>query len=190
MERILGKETTKDELLYKLLSHGIPVYTWGTGESKTLSHLLKEINTEESVIMEGQNGELLRAIRGVGINVYFCNGSNILRLKEDRQEFGDGRVRRRVLSTSVGEKMTPGELPFGAAERALKEELDLSPEGLSDTYIVEDRDIIASTSFPGLQTKNTVYVFNCFVTPQQYNPNGYIERQSDKTSYFIWESLK
>ena len=85
--------------------------------------------------------------------------------------------------------MTPGEPPEEAARRALREELKITNYELSTDYFTENRDIIPSTSFPGLFTRNTVYVFKCLVSPINYVPDGYVEVQTDKKTYFIWQEL-
>ncbi len=189
MERLQLNKISPDELKTLLTSHGIQVNDWGHGESKTVAHLLQELHKGESTLQETEDGRLLRVVRGVGINVFYRDGNKLLRLREIRQVFSDGRERRRSLSTSVGEKMAADELPNEAGARALSEELGISSLGLSANYSVVDREVIPSTSFPGLWTKNTVYVFDRLITPEEYKSEGYVETQTDKTNYYAWQEV-
>lgn len=46
-----------------------------------------------------------------------------------------------------------------------------------------------SSSYPGLIAFYTVHTFNTILGEQEFNPEGYIEEQEDKTTYFIWEEI-
>lgn len=178
---------TLESLNAYLISHQVPTSEWGKGESKKLEHLLKELNKGECKLIESEDGSLVRVVRGVGINIFYKSGEGkLLKLKEDRQVFSDGRTRRRVLSTSVGEKLQPGETPEQAATRTLEEELQIFGYSFSD-YETVDKDLVISTSFPGLYTRNTIHVFDRFLEDKDFREEGYIEIQEDKTSYFLWE---
>ncbi|HJZ04801.1 hypothetical protein A2634_00945 [Candidatus Amesbacteria bacterium RIFCSPHIGHO2_01_FULL_48_32] len=176
-----------NELKEFLNSRKIPYEEWGTGESKTLAHLLTEIRSGE-VKIEDSGKKVLRSVKGVGINVFFSQGQGVLKLVEEKQVFSDGRERRRSLSTSIGEKMRPGELPDEAAIRTLKEELGIIGVALFNTG-VEDREQILSTSYPGLWSKYKVYIYETRLSPYHFRPEGYVEVQDDKTSYFIWQPI-
>lgn len=179
-------QMTINELAEFLESRKIPYGEWGTGESKTLEHLLTEINSGEARLQDTENDRILRIVTGVVINVFFQQGQDILKLIEDKQIFVDGRERRRNLSTSIGEKMKTGESPDAAANRALREELGIVGVAISNTG-VENREPIPSTTYPGLWTKNTFYVYEAQLPPHHFRPEGYVEIQDDKTSYFIWQ---
>ena len=178
-----------NELKAILERHKIPTESWGRGEAKTLSHLLAEIHGEEVVLQE-ESDRLLRVIATVMLDVYCAVGNKVLVLKEDRQIFHDGRCRSRSLNTSLGEKMKRGEKAEEAARRALREELCIT-ENLPFTQTSEPRTESApSRSFPGLLTMNTHYTFKVSLPQNHYRAEGYIERQSDKTTYFVWETKK
>lgn len=189
MEKLETTDLTLAKLRDYLLSSEIPVDTWGSGTSKTIQHLIDELQSGESTLGKNENGEIIRTINGVGLNVYFEDGNNKLVLIEEEQIFNDGRKRRRKLKSSIGEKMKTGEDPVDAAKRSMLEELGMSNFKLPTTYIVEDREPVNSDSFPGLITKNTVYVFDCYVADEEFNPSGYIEEQTDKTTYFVWREV-
>lgn len=89
--------------------------------------------------------------------------------------------------------MKPSETPFEAARRALKEELgiQISPELVSQSFVffIEDRPPVISTSFPGLWTKRTLYISDFYLPSNCYQPEGYVENQSDKSTYFVWQRV-
>lgn len=178
-----------NELQAILERHRIPTESWGQGKAKTLDHLLAEINGEEAVLQE-ESDRLLRVISTVMLDVYCAVGDEVLVLKEDRQIFRDGRCRRRNMDASLGEKMKRGEEAEKTARRALQEELYIT-ENIPLTQTSEPRTECApSRSFPGLFTINTRYTFKVSLPQNHFRAEGYTERQSDKTTYFVWEKVK
>jgi NUDIX domain len=180
------------KVLKLLRKHKIPLATWGIGKAKTFNHLMQEITSGEAELVETKQG-LTRRARGAIVGVYFNDNGTQLFLREDRQEFIDGRVRSRDLDTSVGEKLAPGEEPRAGALRALTEELGFSSEEVSRlTLVPEDTRIkgpVPSDSYPGLQTLYIMHPFSVTIPSALYRPEGYIERQEDKTSYFLWKAV-
>lgn len=168
-----------------LHSFGTPIDSWGINGTKTVRHLLNELQTGESDLEE-KDGKLMRHVTGIGINIYYKAGKQVFKLKEDKQIFSNKSVRQRNISTSLGEKMKPGELPKEAAQRALKEELGITAYELGKPTI-EDREPKVSGTYPGLLTKHYVYVFTVSLREEDYKPEGYIEVQTDKTTYFVWK---
>lgn len=171
-----------------LKKYSIDTTIWGQGDSKTRENLLEELKLGESNLVE-KEGLLVRVERGVILNVYFDN----LKLIEDRQVFNDGRVRRRNISTSIGEKLKPKETPLVGARRALKEELGIVTSGKliprSTIFTIEDRTLVPSTSFPGLWTKRTLWGTEVTLTSEYYKPEGYVEIQKDKRTHFTWREI-
>lgn len=178
-----------DSLKTYLSKFSIPIEDWGTGKSKTLNHLLDELKNEECELIEIDN-TLIRTIEFVGIKIYYTsNDDERWVLKEDRQEFNDGRKRRRNMPSSVSEKMKFGEDPSKSAIRGIKEELgvDIRPDQLS-----KRKDLFyngGSVSYPGLTTKYKGHQYICQLEQSQFNPNGYIEVQKDKKTFFVWHKL-
>jgi hypothetical protein len=174
---------TKEELGKYLSSHNIPVDTWGKGSAKTLDHLLKEINGGETVLIE-RDGKVLRKVSVASITVTYQDKV----LYEDRQEFNDRRVRSRPqLKGSVSEKFLPSEKPEAVAKRALQEELGIT----GDVKLVkgkEEEDVEESHSYPGLVMIMHTYRFSAELNDKQYSPNGYVEVQKDKKTYFAWKN--
>jgi len=171
-----------------LRKYNIPIDNWGTGKSKTIQHLHNEVEEKECFLSE-ENDNLIRYIEFVAIKIYFRDGEDIWILKEDRQEFKDGRVRRRNMSNSVSEKMKAGEDTNLSALRGIKEELGID---IDKSQLVKRRDLDydgGSISYPGLITKYKGHKFICYLEQQQFNPSGYIEVQSDKSTYFVWYKI-
>jgi hypothetical protein len=50
----------------------------------------------------------------------------------------------------------------------------------------EDQQIRDSNSYTGLLTGYCRYFYKVILTDEQYNQNGYIEKQGDKITYFKW----
>lgn len=177
-----------DELRNKLSEHGVPVESWGTGNAKTLNHLYDEIKGKEcSLSDEGEY--LVRYIEFVGIKVYYQENDALYSLKEDRQEFNDGRVRKRSMPSSVSEKMKSGEDPLVSAIRGVEEELGVK---IQSSQLSKRRDIKyngGSLSYPGLSTKYKGHQFSCYLNKEQFDINGYIEIQKDKKTFFVWEKI-
>jgi hypothetical protein len=136
-----------------------------------------------------ENGELLRKVLVVGADIFYLSPEGKkFRLKEEKQVFKDGRERRRDLGTAVSEKMKPGENPKEAMVRGIAEELEIEGE-INLTKIDTDEKLITSPSYPGLQSQYVTHKFEVALNEQQFNPDGYKEEQSDKSTYFIWEEV-
>lgn len=183
---------TIEKLESYLHSFGIPTDTWGIGYAKNISDLLAELAAGESTLTE-QNGELLRSTQGLAINVYCIVDGKVMRLKEDRQVFKDGRLRERsgdVMDTSLGEKLSEGEDHIAAVGRALQEELGIeepaNPTPIRGETKVKERD---SRSFPGLKSKHELHYYDVLLTTKSYRPDGYEENQPEKSTYFVWEEI-
>lgn len=112
-----------------------------------------------------------------------------LQLVEDRQEFADGRVRRRGIN-GLAEKFLPDEKPEETAIRALKEELGLSDEAIALTSIHFDSvhsEEKESPSYPGLVTRYDFYDFLAYF-PIKFWQHEFVEGSNDdvKRTYFTW----
>lgn len=184
MSEIPNLETEEGFSSY-LTGFGIPVGVWGQGAAKTIGHLLQEMNDGETVLTQ-RGRELLRQVGVAAVDVTHRDGREVYELVEDRQEFRDGRVRRRDLGSSVSEKIQPGENPTDAAERALREELGITGRvNLKGGNMSEE--IKESSSYPGLRTQYLRFGFQAELSDDQFSPNGYVEKQPDKITYFVWQ---
>lgn len=189
LEEFTSEVKNVNDLISKLNQYGISVEEWGTKQAKSPIYLLNEITGKECSIVE-EDGKLVRYIEFVGVKVYYddLDGSRWY-LKEFEQIFTDGRVRKRSMKSSVSEKMKSGEDPLESAVRGVMEELGVSIES---SQLSDRRDISFngdSLSYPGLETKYKGYQFTINFTKEQYNPEGYVEVQEDKSTYFKWMKL-
>lgn len=182
--------TTLKTLKRQLESAGVDMATWGIGQAKTLAHLRKEIESGETILVANEAGGLLRKVVVGGADIFYKSPEGKrYRLKEDRQIFKDGRERRRNLGQAVSEKIKPGEDPEVAMIRGIQEELGIGSE-ITIIKIGAEERIIDSPSYPGLQSQYILHKFQAVLTKRQFNPAGYVEDQSDKSTYFMWEEIK
>jgi hypothetical protein len=191
MENLKKKEQfTIDDLKKQLIDAGIDISVWGTGQAKTLEHLLKEIDSGETILITGATGELLRKVVVGNADVYYQSpDGKRYRLKEARQVFKDGRERQRDLGAAVCEKIKVDEDPKDAMIRGIEEELGITGEiALSETGTNIQQ--INSPSYPGLESVYSHHKFQVTLTDGQFNPDGYVENQSDKSTYFVWEEVE
>lgn len=170
-----------------LLKFNIPLGEWGKGYAKTLNHLLDEIKSKECVLKE--EGVLVREIEFVMCQIFYYSEGTTLKLVEEKQVFLDGRTRVRKKESSVSEKMKIGEDPKESLIRGIEEELGifLEEDQIEELKGIDEEE--ESDSFPGLMTRYKGHSFNCFLNKSQFNPEGYIETQKDKKTYFIWEEF-
>lgn len=175
------------ELEVLLTTYGVDFSEWGTGSAKTLQHLLDEIANGEAELVE-ESGVLIRRIRALDITVTYNDPEGRqFTLVEDRQEFTDGRVRRRTVG-GVKEKLSKYEFADSrSVMRALHEELGITlhlPDGLVPRIQLKDRE---PSSYPGLQSRYMIYFFEVNLPDECFNPGGYAEHQPDKSTYFVWQ---
>lgn len=183
--------TTEADLEALLSQHGVDWSAWGTGDSKTVRHLLRELTTGSCVLTTDSEG-LVRTVRNVWVEVFADVDDTRMHLVEVRQRFRDGRVRERQLPASLGEKCNQGESPIEAARRCLEEELGiLVPRSLQPMAApaagggpVTD----GKTSYPSLRSRFESYWYIAEIDNSDFNPDGYIESQWDKETFFVWRS--
>lgn len=185
-----SKEVDINALQRQLEGAGINVSEWGKEQAKTLAHLQKEIESGETVLVTGEQGELLRRVVVGGADIFYvAPDGKKYRLKEDKQVFKDGRERKRDLGQAVSEKMKPDENPKDAMIRGIREELGIEGEiSLTETGV--DEQLLSSPSYPGLQSQYIRHTFEATLNDQQFKPDGYVEEQEDKNTYFIWEEIQ
>lgn len=172
-------QNTLEDLRLYFKPLGLSMKGWGKGSAKTLEHLAEEVLKGECRI----NG-VFRETQTIALDVF--HGKE--RLRELRQEFRDGRVRVRSLPFgSVGEKLKPKEFPIVGLWRALPEELHMEYDyKIRLKYRATVPMLKYSSSYPGLISKNLQTRFTVKLPPHLYKPEGYIEEQDDKITYFDW----
>lgn len=168
-----------------LLAHHIPLSEWGKGEASSFEKLVSEVESGECILVSGCD-ILLRVVSGVIVDVYAEFSSGKFLLREDRQVFRDGRVRRRNLDGSIGKKMRPGEHPIMTVRRALVEELSIHEQLSLTRFPDREKGPISSVSYPGLVSVYHMRHFAVTLPWHLARREGYVEEQEEKTTYFIW----
>ncbi len=190
IEKFNSEQEKIERLKFILEESGIDTSSWGQGPTKCLEDLQREIEEGESVLEKNENGELIRKISLVCIFIYYKDkfGKTYF-LNEDRQVFNNGSERKRDINNSVTEKIKKDEDVVEAAKRGIVEEL-----GIEDDFDLEDLGVEneekLSHAYPNLKTQSIQYKFKVFLNDTQFNPEGYIENQPNKSTYFVWEELE
>lgn len=178
------------ELEDLLSANSIDISQYGQGKAKTLENLLQEIKDGETVLVK-EGHVLVREVNVLSIDVFCRYDGKQYRLKEDRQEFTDGREARRrsdyLTDGAVSEKILPGEDLIDAVRRALAEELQVSSfqflKNPSKTGVKER----TSPSYPDLLSRYANYSSCVELHRNEFKHEGYVEEQDDKVTYFLWE---
>ena len=178
---------TEEQLIALLQKYQIDISRFGQEDAKTLEQLLAEIYSGESQLVEA-GGRFIRKVSVLQVDVYAIIKGRRLKLVEDRQEFLDGRVRKRRMAHSVNEKLLPGEDAFSAVGRALAEEIGVHRYKITSSEAVVTTETKVSPSYPGLITEFFLHTLRVLVPALDFNPDGYSEKQADKTTYFVWEA--
>lgn len=180
---------TATEILAMLTVKRIDISQWGRGEAKDFDSLVREIQNGECQLAR-DNGSVLRLANGVTIDVYYTGTTGQKQvLVEERQVFHDGRTRHRHPVTSLGEKLRRGEDELEGAYRALREELGIDERLPLRRISYHIKGPHPSRSYPGLQSVFRTTHFVVDLPEHWYQPAGYIEIQSDKRSYFVWQRI-
>lgn len=170
-----------------LSANGVDPSAFGRGKSRSLQALTDELASGEAQLVR-RNGRIERHIRPLGLDIYARVNGQLMKLREDRQVFKDGRTRKRDLATSIGEKMLPGETPADAARRALSEELGVTKFALSRKLSRSTQER-TSSGYPGLPTVYDVHETAVMIDPSEFKPEGYTEEQPEKTNYTVWDRV-
>ncbi|MDB5180458.1 MAG: hypothetical protein JWO54_216 [Candidatus Saccharibacteria bacterium] len=189
LRTIVPADITLDQLMEKLIAGNVPVDQFGVGNAKTVLHLLTEIVEGETVMTIDDNHNVYRNVNVLWADV-LCElaDGKVYILREDRQEFKDGRVKRRALGSSIGEKLKPSESPEDAINRALQEELGVKTIDRIHKIGYNERTFIPDP-FPGLESSYQMHKFVTVIPESEFKSEGYVEYQQDKTNYYVWELL-
>lgn len=176
----------ESQLVSILTRAGVDVTAWGVGRAKTVGHLLAELRDADCELIADEEG-LVRRVRNVWVDVFATVAHRRYHLIEQRQDFVDGRSRERDLPASLGEKCKIGEDPLNAARRGVTEELGIVTDfELRDGEKRENPS--GETSYPGLRTRYETHWYDADLDSRAFNADGYVERQEDKVTSFVWES--
>jgi hypothetical protein len=162
---------------------------WGQGTTRPLDGFVDLLNNAH-VILDLEGTQPLITIHVAVIGMYYDTGDEILELTETRQTnrvTGESRLRG---YDGIGETLHVNESPVDAAVRGLAEELRFTDPA---TYHITPRPILSelgteveSGKWPPLRFRYHRHIFGCFITPQLFKPEGYMETRGDWTIYFKW----
>lgn len=177
-----------------LKRHGVNYADWGTGYTKTIQDLMKEIRLGESVLIV-RRGKLIRQVQHGQVKITCVIDGVPHKLVETRQVFANGSVRPREGDRSLSEKVQTGESPKEAVVRGIGEELGIV--GFTGEGLIKDpknphprkRFKDSAVSFPGLAVEHIEFIFLWAMDMLStfFRRVGYIEKQTRKTTYFEWQ---
>lgn len=189
-ERIINVSTFQD-LERFLEANKLPTQSWGINATRKPQELFVEIVNGESFLSQSETA-IFRNVLSVGVDVWHVSSTGqAYNLVEVDQVFDIGtenesrRVRVKQHGAAVTEKARRGEIPIQVAIRALREELGIDP-GDSLMPLGTETEEHASTSFPGIMTRDTKDFYRVDLSPEQFDPNGYIDQEERVTTTFRW----
>jgi hypothetical protein len=185
----LDEQGSMEALKNQLSSAGISTDTWGTGKSKSLKDLKKEIEEGKSTLIISGNGEILRKVKVAKIDLFF-NGPKGKRFKliEEKRLYSDGREKSRDTAHSVSKKIRKNQTPESAIKGAIQKKLGISGN-INLTEIDMEEDTNLSPSYPDLRSVYIFYNFQADLSEDQYNPEGYTERHKENVTIYTWKEL-
>jgi hypothetical protein len=188
---ILEQEKSMDieDLKERLIFAGINISLWGKGEAKTVKDLYREIKNGETELVKDKELGLIRRVSICGADIFYSSPlGKEFHLVEEKQVFSDGRVRVRDWGHAVSEKIKTGETPKEGVLRGIQEEI-----GVSGDFEIEEleKDSIQreSLSYPGLISQYDRFHYKVNLNKNQFNPEGYIEKNGSITTFFKWEEM-
>lgn len=179
--------TNEKTLQAWLVSSGIDMSIWNTGEAKSLTNLWGEVNSGETQLQDNPPTRKVNVVQVIIRRQAFM-------LIEAEQILSNGRIRPRALPPS--EKMHPGEHPFDAAIRCVEEEL--GREKAQVTVFPESYDSFVrkgdSRSYPGLVTEYCIHSVEATVEglPEtSFYTDEYAMSATDPVSKhrWVWQEL-
>jgi hypothetical protein len=176
-----------ESLTRTLLDNDVDTELWGHPPYKSIDRLYEEIDAGESRLVQ-LGSTIGRLVSVVNVEVTAHINGMQYNLKEDRQEFADGNVRRRDLP-GVSEKIQGNEDPEAAARRGIAEELGVTFVGTLTGALSEIVQRPSSHSYPNLSGIYMTHLFKAEFGEAEWNPDGYKEVQSDKTTHFVWRQV-
>lgn len=173
------------ELETFLKDKGVALDKW----QKTSNDLCNEIKNQDCSL-GFEDGNLIRRVDVVRVKCFYHDEKNdTYQLVEDKQVFKNGLERVRKDFDFIAEKKQPMETPEAAARRGIAEELGIRDENIE---LVPENNFtkkLSSPSYAGINSVYNTYVYKIVVPKEHFKPEGYIENQEDKSSYFSWHKI-
>jgi hypothetical protein len=178
-----------EEALRALLEgRGFDTSTWGEGATKSVADLWEELDEGETQILQAGN-ELIRRTHVAAVDVMAnLSSGERYQLVESKQIYTGGWVRERSLITSLAEKIKPTEDTEMAVRRAVAEELGI--QALKNLELLGEQVMYKpSTTFNGISTQLLLRLAKVEIAEEDFDPDGYVEHQAEKSVYFSWRRL-
>ncbi len=177
------------ELLDILVEGRIPVGRFGVDKAKSFEQLLKEVHEGESTLSIDGYKNLYRHVEVIAADVMYehPDGRRLI-LREEAQILKDGRMFQRTIDSSIAEKLKKDEPIEAALTRALAEELGVTSFDRAYHRDIDQQQSLSPT-YPGIISTYTKHRFVVMLSDAGYSPNGYMEQQDDKDTYFQWREL-
>jgi len=182
---------TVESLREFLNLHGVDTSSWGTGIFKSIETLVGDVNDGEIEIIIGKNGKAEAVLETCSADIYYKKeNGEIWKIRETKQVMKNGEIKELTHKESIRGKCKKLERPEDAIKREIEEEIGVPPSGYGNLQFLEVRNFSGmSTSFPGLLGHYTQHCFETYLKKEYFKPEGYIEKQPDKTVYFEWEKI-
>lgn len=180
----------RTEIISMLDRHKVPWHTWGTGTSRTLEALCDYHEKDQLHFRNNTSPSIIIEVQVAVVLVTHKFNRRWVELFEDRQVFDNGEVLQRLNFNGLGETVRRNEGFREAAARCLQEELSFNNPRhyqLSERVRTEKRDPVPSEKWPGLMAAYHRHVFECVISRKIYRPDGYQERDGDRTIHFKWK---
>lgn len=184
------------KILEMLDEHHVPWKLWGAPgtTSRTLNDFFTYHEKDRLYLRNGKNGssgKFIIDVHAAIVIVMHRFNRKWLELYEDCQVF-DGNPTPLVRGNfnGIAETARRTETVPEAARRCLAEELkfaDPAKYELSECLRVEDREPIPSEKWPGVWASYHRHIFECTISRSLFRPDGYVERERNRTIYFKWK---
>ena len=176
-----------------LKTHNVTYSRWGRLATKTMTQLLGEIKTGESILVR-RGKKIVRVVCQAQVRIYFEHKpGKWLFLYEQCQIFANGHRRvRKERTVSVSEKLRAGEDALAGVVRGLSEELGLTLLHTDGFELVGAWKFYksASDSYPGLASEHRVTCYRLVLPIEHFNASGYAEHQKRKSTLFAWRKSR
>lgn len=186
------KDNFTVEALERFLNlYGIDTSDWGKGAAKSLDMMIEEINEGECKIVINDNGKAERILETCSVKMYYRDDKGMAwKLREQKKVLLSGQIIELTHTESIRGKIKKGENPEQALKREIKEEIGVSDNGYVKLKFLETKTHSGMpTVYPGLLSHYRQHYFETYLHKEFFNPDGYIEKQPHKTTYFVWEKL-
>jgi hypothetical protein len=181
---------SKEEVVHTLRKHNVSMQDWGTKSHRSLDDLVHYMTHDRLHFRNGSSTSAVIDVHAVIAVILYRSRNGYLELYEDRQVFPDGSVLERKGFNGIAETLKRSESLRDGVRRCLAEEIsfrDPLAYRLSECMAVELRDPVPSEKWPGITAVYHRYIFECKIPQKLYRPDGYVEKDGNRTIFFKWK---